>query len=124
MSKREEDSLGSADYAVHDGLQMSARFRQRKDTVLNEPLTTMDPRSSSPNAVATGREEAQHVLETAMRYWLYASTSSRGQYLHHVARFGGARAGSRCRQLNLLACFSETPPVPAFSSLWGINLPL
>src|SRR6266568_674671 len=31
MSKIEADFFGSADYAVHDGLQMSARFRQRKE---------------------------------------------------------------------------------------------
>ena len=48
--------------------------------LMHDPLTTMDPRSSNPHAVATGWEETRHVLETAMGYGLCASTSSRGQY--------------------------------------------
>src|SRR5260370_33873813 len=38
--------------------------------LMHEPITTMDPRHSSPNAVATGWEETRHVLETARVYWL------------------------------------------------------
>ena len=71
MSKIEEDLFGYADYTGHEGLQMLARFHQRKGGLLTrQPPTTMDPRHSSLNAVATGWEETRHVLETAMVYWL------------------------------------------------------
>ena len=38
--------------------------------LMHEPITTLDPRRSIPNAVATGWEETRHVLETAGVYWL------------------------------------------------------
>jgi nitroimidazol reductase NimA-like FMN-containing flavoprotein (pyridoxamine 5'-phosphate oxidase superfamily) len=37
---------------------------------MHEPITTLDPRRSIPNAVATGWEETRHVLETAGVYRL------------------------------------------------------
>jgi len=37
---------------------------------MNEPITTIDPRYSDPNAVATPWEETCRVLETAELFWL------------------------------------------------------
>jgi general stress protein 26 len=37
---------------------------------MHDPITTLDPRRSIPNAVAIGWEETRHVLETAGVYWL------------------------------------------------------
>ncbi len=37
---------------------------------MNEPITTIDPRYSDPNAVATSWEETRRVLETAELFWL------------------------------------------------------
>jgi len=38
--------------------------------LMHNPITTLDPRRSIPNAVATGWEETRHVLETSGVYWL------------------------------------------------------
>jgi nitroimidazol reductase NimA-like FMN-containing flavoprotein (pyridoxamine 5'-phosphate oxidase superfamily) len=38
--------------------------------LMNEPVTTIDPRYSDPNAVATEWEETLRVLETAELFWL------------------------------------------------------
>jgi general stress protein 26 len=37
---------------------------------MNEPITTIDPRYSGPNTVATPWEETRRVLETARLFWL------------------------------------------------------
>jgi general stress protein 26 len=37
---------------------------------MNEPVTTIDPRFSAPDAVATPWEETRRVLETAELFWL------------------------------------------------------
>lgn len=37
---------------------------------MSEPVTTIDPRYSDPNAVATPWEETRRVLETAELFWL------------------------------------------------------
>jgi len=37
---------------------------------MNEPITTIDPRYSDPNAVATPWEETCRVFETAELFWL------------------------------------------------------
>lgn len=37
---------------------------------MNEPVTTLDPRFSDPDAVATGWEETSRVLETAELFWI------------------------------------------------------
>ena len=47
---------------------------------MHEPVTELDPRYSVPDGVATSWEETRHVLETAMVYWLCASTFEKGQY--------------------------------------------
>ena len=38
--------------------------------LMNEPVTTIDPRYSDPNAVATPWEKTHRVLETAELFWL------------------------------------------------------
>jgi general stress protein 26 len=37
---------------------------------MNEPITTIDPRTNPPNAVATPWEQTRRVLETADLFWL------------------------------------------------------
>ncbi len=37
---------------------------------MNEPVTTIDPEYSDPNAVPTAWEETRHLLETAELFWI------------------------------------------------------
>jgi general stress protein 26 len=37
---------------------------------MNEPVTTIDPRFSDPDVVATGWDETRRVLETAELFWI------------------------------------------------------
>ena len=37
---------------------------------MNEPVTTIDPRCSDPDATATPWEETRHILETAELFWI------------------------------------------------------
>jgi hypothetical protein len=47
------------------------RLHQRKELVMNEPVTTIDlAHSGAPDAGATPWEETRRVLETAEVYWL------------------------------------------------------
>jgi 8-oxo-dGTP pyrophosphatase MutT (NUDIX family) len=125
MSKIEEDYFGSADYAVHDGLQMPARFRQRMEAVdartnhhdglaLQQSLRRCHRMGGRPGARA---RNSHGVLALCIHV-------PEGPVHHHMARCGGARAWRRFHLRNLLACFLNTPPVPASYLVWCINLPM
>jgi hypothetical protein len=80
---------------------------------MHEPVTKLDTRYSEQDGVATSWEETRHMLAHSHGVLALCIHVLEGSVHHHVARFGGARAGRRFHLRNLLVCFLKTQPVPA-----------
>jgi hypothetical protein len=76
---------------------------------MNEPITTLDTRHSGPDA--SGARNSHGVLALCIHVL-------EGPVHHHVARFGGARAGRRFHLRNLLVCFLKNAASTSVLPLW------
>jgi PPOX class probable F420-dependent enzyme len=70
MSKIEEVFCGVVGYAFHEWAAACSTSPSKGVRVMREPITTLDPRYSDPEAAATQWEETCRVIETAQVFWL------------------------------------------------------
>lgn len=62
---------------------------------MHEPVTKLDTRYSEQDGVVTSWEETRHGLSHSHGVLALCIHVLEGPVHHHVARFGGARAGRR-----------------------------
>jgi hypothetical protein len=85
---------------------------------MHEPVTKLDTRYSEQDGVVTLWEETRHVLAHSHGVLALCIHVREGPVHHHVARFGGARAGRRFLLRNLLVCFLKNAASTSVLPLW------